>query len=153
MTKEDALEVAKLAKSIGSHLGTIDSYMVEPNRRTSNQIDMNRFIAQVVNPNSPPTFNSQGYVPENLVQQIVPEPKYAITPEPAIENTQQNSTSRQSSKQKKQQIVETSPNLQVEDKTFKKIATSLERIAKSFEKYVDFHTQASIVKQNNILNG
>jgi len=116
MTQQEALEAAKLAKVIGSQLGSIDKLMIDPSR-SANQIDLNRFISQVVQPNNSANYqkNSSGYVPEELVQ-------------------------NQSTKMQKKKFVDSQQEsfVGIDDKNMKKIASSLERISKSYEKYVEY---------------
>jgi hypothetical protein len=145
-SKEDALEAAKLAKAISSQLGLIDKLSVDRPERPANQIDINSFISRVVNPSRQMNNSSSGYVPEELVQSLVPEPKYTF--EQPFQNTNP----------KKQNIVKNQisepTNLNIDDKTIKKIVNSLERIAKSYEKYVDCYVECNTIKkENNILNG
>jgi hypothetical protein len=165
-SKEDALEAAKLAKAISSQLGLIDKLSVDRPERPANQIDINSFISRVVNPSRQMNNSSSGYVPEELVQSLVPEPKYTF--EQPFQNTnpvQQNNNQIQENQipliipnTKKQNIVKNQisepTNLNIDDKTIKKIVNSLERIAKSYEKYVDCYVECNTIKkENNILNG
>lgn len=140
MTKFEALEAAKLAKSIGSQLGAIDKLMVDP-RSSANQINLNKFISQVVNPNgvshnqSAQTPVNSPYLPEDLVQRIVPDTSSASNaPIEQIIHEQVNQKQMKPMKNKQ----ETSVGISIDDKTFKKIALSLDRIAKSYEKYVNY---------------
>lgn len=165
-SKEDALEAAKLAKAISSQLGLIDKLSVDRPERPANQIDLNSFISKVVNPSRQMNNNSSGYVPEELVQSLVPEPTYAF--EQPSQNTNQltqnvnpntdNQVPLIIPNTKKQNIVKNQisepTNLNIDDKTIKKIVNSLERIAKSYEKYVDCYVECNTIKkENNILNG
>jgi hypothetical protein len=142
MTQQEALEAAKLAKVIGSQLGTIDKLMVDPSR-SANQIDMNRFISQVVQPNSQHQQNTQyqqnqpsAYVSEDIVRKLVPD----VAPQnQQIQNIEPiNAINHSEQPQRKINKSQSISNIPVEDKTFKKIATSLEKISKSYEKYVDY---------------
>jgi len=158
-TKEDALEAAKLAKSIGSQLGAIDRLSTERHERPANQIDINKFISQVVDPNRKVTTNSSGYVPEELVQSMVPDATYSV-PQPDLPNVQDipistpvisNQNTNQDNKRKlTNNLKENLGSINIEDKTMKKIAISLERISKSYEKYVDCYV--NINAPTNILN-
>ena len=165
-SKEDALEAAKLAKAISSQLGLIDKLSVDRPERPANQIDLNSFISKVVNPSRQMNNNSSGYVPEELVQSLVPEPTYAF--EQPSQNTNQltqnvnpntdNQVPLIIPNTKKQNIVKNQisepTSLNIDDKTIKKIVNSLERIAKSYEKYVDCYVECNTIKkENNILNG
>lgn len=158
-TKEDALEAAKLAKSIGSQLGAIDRLSTERHERPANQIDINKFISQVVDPSRKVATNSSGYVPEEFVQSMVPDPTYSV-PQPDVQTVQNNPISipvisNQTMKQDNKKHVlnnlkENVGSINIEDKTMKKIANSLERISKSYEKYVDCYV--TINAPTNILN-
>lgn len=165
-SKEDALEAAKLAKAISSQLGLIDKLSVDRPERPANQIDLNSFISKVVNPSRQMNNNSSGYVPEELVQSLVPEPIYAF--EQPSQNTNQLTQNVNPNPEnqvpliipntKKQNIVKNQisepTNLNIDDKNIKKIVNSLERIAKSYEKYVDCYVECNTIKkENNILNG
>jgi RecJ-like exonuclease len=134
MTKQEALEAAKLAKIVGSQLGTIDKLMIDPSR-SANQIDLNKFISQVVQPNGQQqnTNIPRGYVSEELVRKIVPD--IPQQNQPIQEEVHQERGQQQVKRNNK---IENTTNFQVEDKTLKKIATSLERISKAYEKYVDY---------------
>lgn len=159
ISKEDALEAAKLAKSIGSQLMSIDRLSVERGDRPANQIDINKFISQVVDPRRQVSTNSSGYVPEEFVQKLVPEPQYAFE-QPVLDKTTSipkeplmNVNSKQflTSEPKKQSI--SSNNVVLEDKTMKKLVNAIERIAKSYEKYVDCYVISNKINdQNNIIN-
>ena len=160
ISKEDALEAAKLAKSIGSQLMSIDRLTVDRADRPANQIDINKFISQVVDPRRQVSTNSSGYVPEEFVQSLVPEPQYTFE-QPVFDKT--GSSSKEpivniNSKQfltpepRKQQSI-SSNNVVLEDKTMKKLVNAIERIAKSYEKYVDCYVISNKINdQNNIIN-
>lgn len=134
MTQQEALEAAKLAKVIGSQLGSIDKLMIDPSR-SANQIDLNRFISQVVQPNNSANYqkNSSGYVPEELVQKLVPDISNNI-------QVEQSNIPNQSTKMQKKKFVDSQQEsfVGIDDKNMKKIASSLERISKSYEKYVEY---------------
>ena len=140
MTKFEALEAAKLAKSIGTQLGAIDKLMIDP-RSSANQINLNNFISQVVNPNgvshnqSTQTPINNPYLPEDMVQKIVPDVSIASNP-PTAEVFHEQINQKQINSTKNKQ--ESSIGISIDDKTFKKIALSLDRIAKSYEKYVNY---------------
>jgi hypothetical protein len=158
-SKEDALEAAKLAKAIGSQLGAIDRLSTERPDRPANQIDINKFISQVVDPNRKVATNSSGYVPEELVRSMVPEPDYKL-PQSNVAPIESNSASipmvanpsrkDDNKKQVLNNVKENTGSIQIEDKTMKKIANSLERISKAYEKYVDCYV--TINSPTNILN-
>ena len=160
ISKEDALEAAKLAKSIGSQLMSIDRLTVDRADRPANQIDINKFISQVVDPRRQVSTNSSGYVPEEFVQSLVPEPQYAFE-QPVFDKAASvpkepmlNINSKQflTPEPKKQQS-SSSNNLVLEDKTMKKLVNAIERIAKSYEKYVDCYVISNKINdQNNIIN-
>ena len=155
--QEEALEAAKLAKAVSSQLGLIDKLSTERPERPANQIDINSFISRVVDPSrNRNAASSSGYVPEELVQSLVPEPKYTFPQAPVSENAVKEPvihqlpqiSKREIKNQKSEPVILTS-----EDKNIKKIANSLERIAKSYEKYVEcFINCNTINKQTNILN-
>ncbi len=154
--QEEALEAAKLAKAVSSQLGLIDKLSTERPERPANQININSFISKVVDPSRKNAASSSGYVPEELVQSLVPEPTYAFPQTPVIENAVKEPVihqlpqigKRETKNQKSEPVILTS-----EDKNIKKIANSLERIAKSYEKYVEcFINCNTINKQTNILN-
>lgn len=165
-SKEDALEAAKLAKAISSQLGLIDKLSVERPERPANQIDMNSFISKVVDPSRKMNNSSSGYVPEELVQSIVPEPKYTFEQpsqnnnhsiQNVIPNTE-NEIPLIVSNTKRQNIVKNQipepMNFNIDDKNLKKIINSLEKIAKSYEKYVDCYVECNTIKkENDIING
>jgi hypothetical protein len=82
MTREDALEVAKMAVFAGSQLKTIDSYTSERTNNPANKIDINRFIAPIKNPNI--KLNTASYLnqypngfapppPEDYIQNAEPD--------------------------------------------------------------------------------
>jgi hypothetical protein len=160
ISQEDALEAAKLAKSIGSQLQSIDKLTVERPDRPANQIDINKFISQVVDPRRQVSTNSSGYVPEEFVQSLVPEPQYAFeqpvfdkngsSPKQPIVDINSKQFLKPESKKQQASIPN---NLVVEDKTMKKLVNAIERIAKSYEKYVDCYVISNKINdQNNIIN-
>jgi len=160
ISQEDALEAAKLAKSIGSQLQSIDKLTVERPDRPANQIDINKFISQVVDPRRQVSTNSSGYVPEEFVQSLVPEPQYVFeqpvfnkTDSPSIQPIADINSKQFVKTESKKPQVSIPNNLIVEDKTIKKLVNAIERIAKSYEKYVDCYVISNkINNQNNIIN-
>lgn len=155
-SREDNLEAAKLAKLIGSQLNLIDSFHTDRKNIPANRIDINKFIAQVTDPNGRQYVgNSSGYVPEELVQKLVPD----ITPQnQPIEQPIVNNPTVQT-----QPIVQTEAPRQVqepkqefkvssileESNALNKIADSLESIAESYSKYVDYITGSSTIDDDS----
>lgn len=154
-SKEDHLEAAKLAKIVGSHLNMIDKFALERSNVPANRIDINQFIAKVVDPNKQ-FGNASGYVPEALVQKMVPDtsvysqapelipmptaPQAPIpapvpvveapviqTPVPVVEKALSTDTTPK---------IQTSQSL---EKSFAKIANSLEKL-------VDFYIKSNTLK-------
>ena len=93
MDAYDALEVAKLAASVGSQLKAIDQFSVDRSSNPANKININSFIARVKNPNAsiaparyltdtPPGWAAPP--PEEFIQQQVPDvfPQRAPEPQP-----------------------------------------------------------------------
>jgi hypothetical protein len=150
-SREEHLEAAKLAKLVGSQLNLIDNFHLERSNVPANRININKFIAQVTDPNGRQHIsNSSGYVPEELVQKLVPDVVPANKPpeiQPQIQATSQIES--QQFAQNDGQILplfkieqEIKPTLQDsssdnEDNSLNRIADSLESIAKTFSKYVD----------------
>lgn len=154
-SKEDHLEAAKLAKIVGSHLNMIDKFSLERSNVPANRIDINQFIAKVVDPNKQ-YGNASGYVPEALVQKMVPDTSlYSKQPElipmptapqppvsipiveapvvqppvsiPVVEKVVAN---------------DTTPKIQLSQSLEK----SFEKIANSLEKLVDFYIESNTIK-------
>lgn len=152
-SKEDHLEAAKLAKIVGSHLNMIDKFSLERSNVPANRIDINQFIAKVVDPNKQ-FGNASGYVPEALVQKMVPDtslyskepdlipmppepqvsapvvlpvPQVVQAPIPAVETVLTTSTA---------------PKVQVSQSLEKSFA----KIANSVEKLVDFYIKSNTLK-------
>jgi hypothetical protein len=146
-SREEHLEAAKLAKLVGSQLNLIDNFHLERSNVPANRININKFIAQVTDPNGRQHVNnSSGYVPEELVQKLVPDVAPVNKPpevQPQIQATSQIESQQlvQNTEIKKVEQ-EIKPTLQVssfdnENSSLNRIADSLESIAKSFSKYVD----------------
>jgi hypothetical protein len=134
-----ALEVAKLAALVGGQLKKVDSLTVDRHGMPANQINIDKFVTQVRNPNTQ-IQNSipvtpQGFappVPEDLVQRLVPDltqniPDSAIVPQqnlalPVVTTPRQTST-------------QTSFNQ--DSKTLKKINTNLKNIKIVLDEILD----------------
>lgn len=164
-SREDNLEVAKLAKAIGSQLNMIDKFSLERSNIPANRIDMNKFVAQVTNPNQS-YGNSSGYVPESYVQQMVPDvSQFSKPPEPIpqIVNQQPQIVPPPQVVNQQPQIV---PHLPVEtiiSQTTQQnpiainnseLTDFLNRIACCLEKLVDYYTSHNIIDSDKkeILN-
>jgi hypothetical protein len=157
-SKEDHLEAAKLAKMISSQLSDIDSRTTDPASRRANNININRFVSNVVNPNGNQQPIASGYLPEAMVQKMIPDvsqiaPNNDIAPlpienviqsMPQLHNTSSNTKQNNNSQQHK---------INVDDKSFRRLVGAVERIAKSYEKYVEFLTKTSTLDNNpKVLN-
>jgi hypothetical protein len=134
-----ALEVAKLAALVGGQLKKVDSLTVDRHGLPANQINIDKFVTQVRNPNAQIQNNNpvtpQGFappVPEDLVQRLVPDltqniPDSAIAPQqnlalPVVTAPRQTST-------------QTSFNQ--DSKTLKKINTNLKNIKIVLDEILD----------------
>lgn len=89
MTKEDALEVAKMAAFAGSQLKVIDNFTSERTSYPANKIDINRFIASVKDPrlqHAPAAYLNQypqGFAPpppEEYIQSVEPDKSIGSLP-------------------------------------------------------------------------
>lgn len=171
-SREENLEVAKLAKLIGSQLNMIDKFSLERSNVPANRIDMNKFVAQVTNPNK--SFgDASGYVPEAYVQQMVPDISQSNKqpePIPQVVNNQPELIPLPQVIEQQPQIVspqhlpvETIPpqstqqnhiatsnsNLNVDKVELEKF---LDRIACCLEKLVDYYTSHNIIDSNKKRN-
>jgi len=154
-SREEHLEAAKLAKLVGSQLNLIDNFHLERSNVPANRININNFIAQVTDPNGRQHVNnSSGYVPEELVQKMVPdiapvnrppEVQPQIQPNPQVVDQQfvQNTEVKKIEQEIKPVLQISSFNN--ENNTLNRIADSLDSIAKSFSKYVDSVTVSSTI--------
>lgn len=153
-SKEDHLEAAKLAKLVGSHLNMIDKFALERSNVPSNRIDINQFIAKVVDPNKQ-FGNAAGYVPEALVQQMVPDTSlYSKPPElipmPTVLPPQQTVevAAPVALAPISIPVVESVINAEVKPKVqiSQSLENSFEKIANSLEKIVDFYIKSHTLK-------
>ena len=160
-TKEENLEVAKLAKLIGSELNVIDRFSTERPKTPANRIDINRFIAQVVDPNRQ-AANASGYIPEALVQQMVPDAPqaaYASPPElipmPEPPPQQQPPIIAAVVPPSESARIPTPPTSAAPSvyQQNSDIGKSLERIADAFEKMVDCYVKNNTIEEEEqVLN-
>lgn len=151
-SREDHLEAAKLAKLVGSQLNLIDNFHTDRKNIPANRIDINKFIAQVTDPSGRQYVNnSSGYVPEELVQKMVPDivpqnqPMEQLVVNDPIIQTQpiiQTEVPRQIQEPKQEFKVS---SIMEENHALNKIADSLESIAESYSKYVDYITGSSTI--------
>jgi hypothetical protein len=161
-TKEENFEVAKLAKLIGSQLNMIDRFSTEKPNMPANRIDMNKFVAQVTNPNQ--SFgNASGYVPEALVQKMVPDTSQFSNPKaetiPVITPTQPEVLPQPQVIPQPVQVTPTAVAVQEQptnnvDINNNDISKFLERIATCLEKLVDYYCSRNIIDSDKkeILN-
>lgn len=164
-TADENLEAAKLAKLVGSQLNMIDQFHMERRNVPANRINIQKFITQVVNPNQQLVKNDSGYVPEMLVQKMVPDtaqyskpqdlpqmPNLIPQPAPVPQPPQPNNAvlepveapqqpTQQAHNSTKYQLSETNNN-------------SLERIATAIEKFVDCYVKNNTIDKDEerILN-
>lgn len=153
-TREDHLEAAKLAKAVSSQLNMIDRFSTERRDLPANRIDINKFIAQVVQPNSNVVNNNRGYIPEDMVQKMVPDnsifsnPQNLNIPEPP---QQQNNVVPEPIPIQQQPIQQASNNTRYHPLEAK--SDSLERIATAIEKYVDCYVKYHTIEdKEKVLN-
>ena len=159
---EENLEAAKLAKMIGSQLNIIDQFHMERRNAPANRINIQKFIAQVVNPNEQLVRNDSGYVPEMLVQKMVPDtaqysrpqdlpqmPNLIPQPQPTIQQNNAVLEPVQAPEQPIQPAHHTASYQLSEAKN-----DSLERIAISIEKFVDCYIKNNTIgkDEERILN-
>jgi hypothetical protein len=157
-SKDDHLEAAKLAKIVGSHLNMIDKFSLERSNVPANRIDINQFIAKVVDPNKQ-FGNASGYVPEALVQKMVPDtsvyskPPDLIQMPPAVQNVapapvQPVVQASSIPTEEVQTLVQNASNPKVNIQTSSSLEQSFEKIANSLEKLVDFYVESNTLKAN-----
>jgi hypothetical protein len=146
-TREDHLEAAKLAKMVGSQLNIIDSFHLERSQMRANRININDFIAQVTDPNGRERVgNSSGYVPEELVRKMVPDavPNNApVAPVAPVAIQQADPYIPPLTTQQEVNPIIQIASTQNDSNILNKIAESVESIAKSLSKYVDYVTVSS----------
>jgi hypothetical protein len=151
-SREDHLEAAKLAKAISSQLNVIDSFSTERRDVPANRIDINKFIAKVVQPTAYVPNNNTGYIPEDLVQKMVPDNTVYSKP---VEIAQQipeqiNSTNVENVQVPVQPNVVKQINEQVITSDYQK---SIDRIASAIEKFVDCYVKYNTIEdKEKILN-
>lgn len=71
--QQEALNAAILAKMVGSEMQKVDGLTVERGSNPANKIDINRFIAPIRGNRQVPNQANMGYVPESIVQKMVPD--------------------------------------------------------------------------------
>jgi len=94
--QEEALEAAKLAAMVGSHLRTMDQMTVESSDVPANRIDLNKFINNVrqhdPRRNNAPRQNfgyrnvSSPYPSEDQVRAMIPDAPSFVPPQPSFED-------------------------------------------------------------------
>lgn len=157
-SREDHLEAAKLAKAVSSQLNMIDRFSTERRDLPANRIDINKFIAQVVQPNSNVANNNRGYIPEDMVQKMVPDNSIFSKPENLPQNVnipqppqQQNNEVPEPIPAQQQPIQQASNNTKYHLLEAK--SDSLERIATAIEKYVDCYVKYHTIEdKEKVLN-
>lgn len=77
--QQQALEAAMLAKMVGSELTKVDGLTVEKGSNPANKIDINRFIAPIRGNHNPSDQANMGYIPEAIVQRMVPDNTPSLT--------------------------------------------------------------------------
>jgi len=157
-SREDHLEAAKLAKSISSQLNMIDRFSTERRDLPANRIDINKFIAQVVQPNSIVANNNRGYIPEDMVQKMVPDNSLYSKPENLPQSINITQPPQQQNKEAPEPIVAPQqPIQQASNNTNYQLSEdkvdSLERIAKAMEKFVDCYVKYHTIEdKEKVLN-
>lgn len=78
----EALNAAMLAKMVGVEMQKVDGLTVERGSNPANKIDINRFIAPIKggSPQHIPNEANMGYVPESMVQTLIPDTPTNNTP-------------------------------------------------------------------------
>lgn len=155
-SREDHLEAAKLAKAVSSQLNMIDRFSTERRDLPANRIDINKFIAQVVQPNSNVVNNNRGYIPEDMVQKMVPDNSIYSNPQ----NLPQPVNIPQPAQQQNNENVGHIPAQRhvVSNATQEPVVThrgndSMERIAKAIEKFVDCYVKYHTIEdKEKVLN-
>jgi hypothetical protein len=71
--QQQALEAAMLAKMVGSELNKVDGLTIEKGPHPANKIDINRFIAPIKSGQPLQNEANMGYMPEAMVQKMVPD--------------------------------------------------------------------------------
>lgn len=98
MQREEALEVAMLAKAVGSHLVGVDQLTVERSNSSgpANKINMQNFLAPVLGQQVRTQQQEYGASPDmvkayeglnELALQSIPDVGSAVSPAPALPNT------------------------------------------------------------------
>lgn len=157
-SREDHLEAAKLAKAVSSQLNMIDRFSTERRDLPANRIDINKFIAQVVQPEANIVKNNRGYIPEDMVQKMVPDNSIFSNPQ----NLPQNVNIPQPPQQQNNEVPEPipaqqQPIQQVSNSTKYHLSEvksdTLERIATAIEKYVDCYVKYHTIEdKEKVLN-
>ena len=80
--QHEALNAAMLAKMVGVEMQKVDGLTVERGSNPANKIDINRFIAPIKGNHQQhiPNEANIGYVPESIVQKMVPDTSTNNTP-------------------------------------------------------------------------
>ena len=78
----EALNAAMLAKMVGVEMQKVDGLTVERGSNPANKIDINRFIAPIKGNHQQhiPNEANMGYVPESIVQTMIPDTSTNNTP-------------------------------------------------------------------------
>jgi hypothetical protein len=91
-TREEAIEVAKLAAMVGGQMKMVDKMTVERTSNQANRIDIQEFINKVKNPNASfPVHLPQtpaGFAPpvsEAYIQSMVPDAQPTYNPQPDLQ--------------------------------------------------------------------
>lgn len=159
-SQEDHLEAAKLAKMVSSQLSELDNRTTDPSSRRANNINIHRFVSNVVNPNGNQQPIASGYLTEAMVQKMIPDvsqiaPNNDIAPLP-IQSVIQSMPQQQNNNipiNIKQNNNSPHHKINVDDKSFRRLVGAVERIAKAYEKYVEFLTKTSTLDNNpKVLN-
>lgn len=150
LSREDHLEAAKLAKAISSQLNMIDNFSTERRDVPANRIDINKFIAKVVQPNANIRDNNRGYIPEEMVQKMVPDTSNFSNPQNLPQPTQQQNNEVAVPVLATQPVISQPPQApqitHVKDDSMERIATAIEKFV---DCYVKYHT---IEDKEKILN-
>jgi hypothetical protein len=151
-SREDHLEAAKLAKAISSQLNVIDSFSTERRDVPANRIDINKFIARVVQPTANIPNNNRGYIPEDLVQKMVPDNTVYSKPVEVVQQIpeQISSPNVENVQVSAQPNAVKQINEQVITSDYQK---SIDRIASAIEKFVDCYVKYNTIEdKEKILN-
>lgn len=155
-TREDHLEAAKLAKAVSSQLNMIDRFSTERRDLPANRIDINKFIAQVVQPNANVVNNNRGYIPEDMVQKMVPDNSVFSKPENLPQNINIPQPPQQQNNEAPVPIMVQQPVISQPPQAptiAHKDNDSIERIAQAIEKFVDCYVKYHTIEdKEKVLN-